>query len=619
MDRRTFVRTSAGIGAATSISMGVIPGTAAADPDGSVIFGGQLSDDGTTIVVDEISTDVTATLLVRNRDADETLANITIEPGTYEDYEIDIDPPVTERSEVMVGLYPEGGGEGFGRDSSIVGEFDGEYEEPEYDESAEGTDYTLIDPDPTNGFNYPFYLYTPDTTSSGDSKPILVEPVNTGTATDEFDQHREAAEETVELSSTRDIVDELGVPLVVPIFPRPESEPVNWSHYVHQLDDTTMELTGGPLERVDLQLLNMVEAAQEHLADDGFPVSTDGILLNGFSASGNFVDRFTVLHPEEVISVTAGGLNGMVLLPVDEFDGRELPYHIGTADIEELTGEPVDHDALDETNQLLYMGGEDDSDTIGFGDAWTDDTLEQLALDVYGDDMITDRFPTCQRVYEEAGISAQFRVYSDAGHTPSPAQDDIVEFHRRSINDEDVSDLGENLVTSINISVTDERVAVDEEIEFDANDSSIPADVEILTYLWEFGDGQESSGETTTHSFEEADVFTVTLTVTTDRGNKHQQSTEIEVGESETAVSDDGDTADNDSTDTVADDNQDVSNDTVSGDDETASDDASDDDDVDAIDDETPGFGIGGAIAGIGGLAYMLNQRIADTEAEESK
>jgi len=609
MDRRTFVRTSVGVGTVASVAF---TGPAAAEPDGSVTFDGEMSEDGTSIVVTEISTDVTASLGVRNRDADESLSFTTIDPGTYEDYEIDIDPPVTEPSELLVSLYPEDGGESFANDMAIVDEFeDEEYEESDDDEEFEdGGEYTLVEADPSAGFEYPFYLYEPDSVADSDSKPILVEPVNTGTATDEFDKHRERAEETVEFSGTRQMADKLGVPLVVPVFPRPESDPVDWTHYVHQLDDTTMNLDSGPLERVDLQLLKMVESAQDQLADDGFPVSTDGILLNGFSASGNFVDRFTVLHPEEVISVTAGGLNGMALLPLAEFDGRELPYHVGTADVEELTGEPVNHEALDETNQFLYMGGEDDNDTIGFGDAWTDDSLEQLAVDVYGDDMIAERFPTCQRAYEEAGVTAQFRVYPDAGHTPRPATEDIIAFHRRSINGEDVSDMGQNLGMSLRLDVSSDSVAVGDEIEFDASDSSPAADAEILTYQWEFGDGTAGSGETATHTYDEASVFTVKLTVTTDRGNKYEESVDVEVGATDTV--DDNETAD----DTGSDDGVDV--DDTGSDDVDESADTTSDDGVDAVDDEVPGFGIGGALASIGGLAYMLNRRLTEPESESN-
>jgi hypothetical protein len=104
------------------------------------------------------------------------------------------------------------------------------------------------------------------------------------------------------------------------------------------------ELEEGPLERVDKQLLAMVDDARDRLDDEGYPVA-EGLLLNGFSASGNFVERFASLHPDEVIAVTAGGINGMPLLPLDRADGRELPYHVGVGDIEELTGDAFDADA----------------------------------------------------------------------------------------------------------------------------------------------------------------------------------------------------------------------------------------------------------------------------------
>jgi hypothetical protein len=185
-------------------------------------------------------------------------------------------------------------------------------------------------------------------------------------------------------------------------------------------------------------------------------------MLNGYSASGNFVDRFAVLHPERVVSVTAGGLNGMPILPLERADGHELPYHVGIANVEELTGDPANLDRLDTTNQFLYMGGEDDNDTIPFDDAWTDDDLRQTALEVYGEDMIEDRFPRSQEAYREAGVSAAFRVYDGVGHNPGPAMDDVIEFHRASMNGESVEAFGEDLTsgstpTSTNDSNTTSR------------------------------------------------------------------------------------------------------------------------------------------------------------------
>jgi hypothetical protein len=52
-----------------------------------------------------------------------------------------------------------------------------------------------IESDPESGFNYPYYLYVPD--EYGGERPILVVPTNTGRPSDEFDDHREAAERRV--------------------------------------------------------------------------------------------------------------------------------------------------------------------------------------------------------------------------------------------------------------------------------------------------------------------------------------------------------------------------------------------------------------------------------------
>lgn len=362
-----------------------------------------------------------------------------------------------------------------------------------------------------------------------------------------------------------------------------------------------MRIEAGKLERVDRQLLAMVEHAQDYLADNGYPISTDSILLNGFSASGNFVDRFTVLHPEEVISVTAGGLNGMPILPLEEFEGRELPYHVGIADVEELMGEAVDLDALDETNQFLYMGGEDENDTIPFNDAWTDDELRQLALDVYGDDMIDERFPNSQRAYEAAGVDAQFRVYPAAGHTPRPAVEDIVAFHRRSIRGEDVSEFGESLTAAARIEVSTTEATVGEEIEFDGSESRGVRDGEILSFQWDFDTGADATGETAKHAFEEAGTFTVTLSIVTDIGTEHETTVEVGITEDHDGQA---------SPESESDDDADEDGET---------DDAGDANDDSGVDDDGfgPGFGVGAALASLGGVAHLLKRRLDTTESAD--
>lgn len=281
------------------------------------------------------------------------------------------------------------------------------------------------------GFNYPYYLYVPKS-SQEEPVPMLVEPNNTGTATDDFEEHRTTAQKVSQgqFGWTRLFSEALQVPLLVPVFPRPRSEPLDGTHYVHALDETTMRLDSGELERVDRQLINMIEHATELLRGLSYPVA-DEIMLNGFSASGNFVNRFTALHPELVRSVTAGGVNGTLILPRERAKGHTLNYHIGIADVAEITGEEFDRDSWRDVAQFIYMGGEDENDTIPYDDAWSD-TQRQIALEVYGEDMQADRMPYCEDVYDEAGADARFEIYEGVGHRiPLEIQEDIVAFHRR--------------------------------------------------------------------------------------------------------------------------------------------------------------------------------------------
>jgi len=285
----------------------------------------------------------------------------------------------------------------------------------------------VISPGEGDSFNYPYLLYTPPTTTD-EKRPLLVQPNNSGTTTDDFATHRKRAREDVERGFPRLISEELRVPLLVPIFPRPESEPVDWRHYVHQLDTETMHISGGPLERVDRQLVGMIEDAQDRLSTE--IALTDRVMLNGYSASGNFVNRFTILHPELVTSVTAGGVNGMVTLPLREANGRTLNYQIGVADVEEITGDPFDVEAFCEVDQYVYMGAEDQNDTLPGGDAWSDRQRE-IAREVYGEDMQEDRFPYCESVYSDVGASAEFELYEGVGHTVTEKiERDVVTFHR---------------------------------------------------------------------------------------------------------------------------------------------------------------------------------------------
>ncbi|WP_224484392.1 PKD domain-containing protein [Robertkochia aurantiaca] len=62
-------------------------------------------------------------------------------------------------------------------------------------------------------------------------------------------------------------------------------------------------------------------------------------------------------------------------------------------------------------------------------------------------------------------------------------------------------------------------------VNFDA--SGTTDDGTIVSYIWDFGDGNTGNGVTTTYTFQTAGVFTVTLTVTDDQGNSSSDTVEI--------------------------------------------------------------------------------------------
>jgi hypothetical protein len=600
-----------------------------ASPEGSVTFEDQTSE-GREVVVAEIETSIDARYTLATDGHETTFAQGELPAGEYEDHALTLDRRLTGDRLLEFTLYPAGGGEAYAIDSAEV----------ELDDSVsytEGMAVTRVDADPDAGFNYPYFLYVPSVRTSEASGPILVEPNNTGTGSDDFALHRERARRLAEGEwnggSGRTLADRLGVPFLVPAFPRPESDPVDWRHYVHQLDTDTMRIESGDLSRVDLQLLRMAEHARERVADSEYTVE-EGLLLNGFSASGNFVNRFAALHPQEVISVTAGGINGMAVLPRETAKGHDLNYQVGIADLEDLTGEPFDAEAFRDVNQFLYMGALDWSDTIPYGDAWSE-AQREVALDVMGPNMQRDRMPYCKSVYEAEDVSAAFKIYEREGHTPTPAIDDMVAFHEASMAGESIERFGGNVGDGSGGegAPPDPAFTVDpgtpqagETVAFDASETT--ATGEIVAYTWTFGDGGTGAGVDPAHTFESAADYTVELVVVDGDGRTGATTVDVTVepGPTPTATatqSRDGPETDPNRTATNGDESrpgETATNRNESGLDGTPTDSdepGSDGAGAPTTDGNGPGFGASASLTGVGVLAYALWRRLGGDERRE--
>ena len=280
--------------------------------------------------------------------------------------------------------------------------------------------------DPANGYHADFYLYVSpkakQLASDGEIATILVQPNNSGISSDDPQEHKRDAWMTG--YERQRIADELGVILLVPAFIRPGED---WVIYTHALDRDSLTTEREDLKRIDLQLIAMIDHARIILAESGNNTD-ERIFIQGFSASGMFANRFTLLHPERVKAAAIGSPGGFPILPVDNYAGESLPYPAGIADIEELTGKPFDRDTYNAIPQLMYMGSLDDNDSLDFSDGWEEETVSVVDR-LFGSDPLS-RWDDAEAVYEASGANIKFQLIEGVGHDRKALQSYVVEFFK---------------------------------------------------------------------------------------------------------------------------------------------------------------------------------------------
>lgn len=269
----------------------------------------------------------------------------------------------------------------------------------------------LVPADPAKGFHHNYLLFVPKGTPLQKQTVLLVEPNNTGKITDSMEVHEKHARDLASVSSVgNNISTELHIPLLVPVFPRPASQPMM---YTHALDRDILLENTPDLKRLDLQLLAMIKDARAVLASRNIPVE-DKFFMNGFSASGTFTNRFSFLHPDKIKSLAIGGFNGELMFPVKEINKIPLNYPVGINDFSELAGHEFDMAAYRQIPQFIYMGKLDDNDAVQFDDAYNEE--ERRIINTHIGNNVQDRYLNCQQVYRKHNINASFQTYEKVGH-----------------------------------------------------------------------------------------------------------------------------------------------------------------------------------------------------------
>lgn len=265
---------------------------------------------------------------------------------------------------------------------------------------------------PAKGFAYPYYLYVPKAVREpggpGKRHTILVIPNNAGKLSDDLAVHEEDVKRKIRQNAQ--IADRLGVALLTPVFPRPQTD---WQIYTHALDRDSMLTGKKEFARFDLQLLAMIDDARARFAGEKLRFD-ERVLMLGFSASGMFVNRFTFLHPGRVKAAAVGSPGGWAIAPAASFKGKTLRYPVGTNDFQLISGKKLDLKRLRKVPLFIFLGAEDDNDSVVFRDSYEKED-EEIIFALFGRTPV-GRWEMSQELYRAGKLNAEFKLYPNVKH-----------------------------------------------------------------------------------------------------------------------------------------------------------------------------------------------------------
>ena len=267
-----------------------------------------------------------------------------------------------------------------------------------------------IEANPAKGFHWAYYLYIPSRVWTGENGQtyLLVEPNSSPEPSDDQSYHDNLARETFEFHAEM-IAEELKIPILMSTFPRPKTPEL----VTHSLTRNTLLTEVEGLERIDLQLIAMIDDARERLSLEGINVDNK-VFMMGYSSSGHFTNRFTLLHPERVRAAAVGGTVGWDTVPLKGWNGIKLRYPIGVGDFKNLVGKEFDLESFKTIPLYIYAGDQDINDPVPHPDMY-DPEDARLILQNFGES-ITGRWRVREDMFKSVGSQARLVLYPGVGH-----------------------------------------------------------------------------------------------------------------------------------------------------------------------------------------------------------
>jgi len=286
-----------------------------------------------------------------------------------------------------------------------------------------------VEAQPDQGFAYPYYLYIPaglrEASAKNKTHSLLVIPNNTGTNDDDLNVHEQNVKQ--KMFQVGLVFGKLNIPVLMPVFPRPRTD---WKIYTHALDRDSFLTEKAEYKRFDLQLIAIIENVRKRFAAENLIID-EQILLYGYSAAGMFVNRFAFLHPTKVSAVASGSPGGWAIAPSEKFKDKTLRYPIGTGDFKKIAGAKIDIKSLEKVKFFIFTGDKDENDSLVFSDGYEEED-KNLVFELFGKTPL-DRWEISQKLYADAKLNAEFKLYPNTAHKVTPEMlTDVLTFLEKS-------------------------------------------------------------------------------------------------------------------------------------------------------------------------------------------
>lgn len=194
-----------------------------------------------------------------------------------------------------------------------------------------------------NGSMFPYILVYPETID--ENCELIVDTLNT------LDTHSTKEREVTFIDGAEQIGkyvrSQINAPMLYVHVPKENN---NDPYYQH-LSRECFTSDGLKYPRCDLLVKQSILDAQKKLKSISGKDVSDKIVLNGYSTSGVFAQRFAKIHPEMVSKAIIGAATGSIPIPTNDLDWPE-----GIRDFEELFGKKFDEESYKKIEFAYYVG-----------------------------------------------------------------------------------------------------------------------------------------------------------------------------------------------------------------------------------------------------------------------